>query len=281
MRRVLRLPLSSRSAQTLQQRQTQILQKHQAKTLKVEAEWKQARRNKPLQEAVALLKTMAGTGERCMYCCHSHGTDIEHFWPKSRYPDKMFQWENMLFCCTECGRFKGAEFPFDQQGQPAIVDPSAENPWSFLDFDPLTGNIVPRFDLQLNGYSFKGQHTVRLLQLDQREALAEEYRKTFRRLRKVIEQAIENPPMTVQTLWDELCAQDDHGLLGWFFDGIGTMFEPFAQFIAQYPHLWAECSHKYAETIAQPLLPSPNQQHQPAQPAQSGTTAIVSMGANP
>jgi hypothetical protein len=27
-----------------------------------------------------------------MYCLDSHATDIEHFWPKTPYPQRMFVW---------------------------------------------------------------------------------------------------------------------------------------------------------------------------------------------
>jgi hypothetical protein len=47
------------------------------------------------------LKTMAGGRERCLYCEDNEGTDIEHFWPKSKYPEKAFG----------CGSFRTAASP--------------------------------------------------------------------------------------------------------------------------------------------------------------------------
>ena len=124
-----------------------------------------------------------------MYCCDSDATDIEHFWPKSAYPERMFRWPNLLLCCTECGRFKGDRFPLEG-GESVLVDPSADDPWRFLDFDPATGNIAPRFDLNANDWFVRGVKTVEVLQLDRREALSSGYQRTHQRL-KVIRNRVE------------------------------------------------------------------------------------------
>jgi hypothetical protein len=102
----------------------------------------------------------------------------------------MFVWLNLLLCCVECGRFKGDRFPL-ADGAPLLVDPTAEDPWDYLDFDPTTGNVVARFDTAANDWIAKGQATVGLLQLDRREAMAAGYRKTYRRLLRLAHRGIE------------------------------------------------------------------------------------------
>lgn len=67
------------------------------------------------------------------------------------------------------------------------MDPTAEDPWDYLDFDPDTGSRVARFDGTSKRWSAKGEETVRLLQLDRREALAAGYRRTYLRLAKRVE----------------------------------------------------------------------------------------------
>jgi hypothetical protein len=64
---------------------------------------------------------------------------MEHFRPKSRYSDQMFRWPNLLLCRTECERLKGDRFPL-QHGSPLLVDPTQEDPWQHIDFDPGTGD---------------------------------------------------------------------------------------------------------------------------------------------
>ncbi len=112
----------------------------------VEKAWKNARRTPALGAVFRTLQSMAGVRERCMYCVDSHGSDIEHFWPKAVCAHRAFEWPNMFLCCTECGRLKGDRLPLLPGGQPALVDPSAEDPWEHLDFDPDTGNVTARYD---------------------------------------------------------------------------------------------------------------------------------------
>lgn len=241
MRRITRPPLQTATATALTKRQAEVDAKRAAGNLDIEGAWRSARQTKPLKTVHAMLRTMAGTRERCMYCCDSHGTDIEHFWPKAGHPDRMFAWLNLLLCCTECGRFKGNRFPL-RNGHPQLVDPTAEDPWQFLDFDPATGVIVARFDPAANDESPKGTETVRLLQLDRREALNDGYLKTWRRLTATVESALGQVQLDANTLATALEQADDHGLLGWCFSGTGQKVAPFSTLRAQHPHIWAICA---------------------------------------
>lgn len=242
MRRVTRceLPPSTRGA--LDQRQQKVDRKLAlAGTLDVQGTWNSARKSKPLATVLKKLKEMAGERERCMYCGDSHGTDVEHFWPKTPYPERMFRWPNMLLCCTECGRFKGERFPLDGNGVPLLVDPSTVNPWDFLDFNPDTSNFVARFDVASKAPSAQGAATVDLLQLDRREALEAGYRKTHKRILAVAEQAAHQVTVDSDDLLSQLTEADDHGLLGWYFSGTGQTLEPFPRLRAKHPAAWSAC----------------------------------------
>jgi uncharacterized protein (TIGR02646 family) len=177
-----------------------------------------------------------------MWCVDSHGSDIEHFWPKVAYPHRAFEWPNLLLCCTECGRLKGDRFPRLPNGQPELVDPSAEDPWDHLDFDPDTGNLTARYDLASASPSPRGVSTVKLLQLDRREAMTEGYRRTFRRLANCLRDAMATGgAIETARLVSELLRLDDHGLLGWCFGPIGGTFHPFVDLRLRNPDAWAAC----------------------------------------
>lgn len=240
MRRVTRAQLEADVLRKLEKRQAKANRKYAEGSLDVEREWKGARKTRPLQTVFAILKGMMGARERCMYCLDSHGTDIEHFWPKTPYPEKMFVWLNLLLCCTECGRLKGSRFPLAED-RPLLIDPTAENPWLHLDFDPITGNVVARFDVQANDWSPKGLKTVEVLQLDRREALAAGYRKTFLRLSALVEQSLATVAPTAADLMTALREVDDHGLLDWCFLGSGQTVNPFSSLRKNHPQTWAEC----------------------------------------
>jgi len=240
MRHVKRLPLNKKTTDYLAKRQTKAGQKKLAGTLTPNEEWKSARQTKSLEAVLAALRRMMGTRERCMYCLDSHGADVEHFWPKSPYPERMFLWPNLLLCCTECGRFKGDRFPLEN-GQPLLIDPTIEEPWNHLDFDPETGNLVAKFNLQGNNWSAKGLATVEVLQLDRREALAAGYIKTLRRLSSVVIGWLHAGAPMVDDLITSLKEADDHGLLGWCFYGTGLNISPFCDLRTQYPDVWTAC----------------------------------------
>lgn len=237
MRRVFRPALPTR-VQTYLERRRQAT----AGAANIENAWKAARQTQALGTVVRTLRAMAGARERCMYCVDSHGSDIEHFWPKGRYPTCAFVWSNMLLCCAECGRFKGSRFPLSDTGCPMLVDPSVEDPWECLDFDPDTGNLTARYDLANAAPSVRGESTVRVLQLDQREALAEGYRKTYRRLVSCVRQALAAGVTDSEKLAGELLQADDHGLLGWCFGPVGSRLPPFKDLRRRAPDAWAACA---------------------------------------
>jgi uncharacterized protein (TIGR02646 family) len=174
-----------------------------------------------------------------MYCVDSEGSDIEHFWPKSSYPDRMYVWENLLLACAHCGRFKGAQFPLNSTGLPLLVDPSAEDPWNFIDFDPDTGNLNARYLLPLDQYSEKGEITVRLLHLDKREGVSAGYRRTYERLCQLVTDWTDHH--LAADYVDQLYKADDHGLLGWFLHGSGQAESCFPRFRERYQEAWIAC----------------------------------------
>lgn len=240
MRYIHRIDLDREINEALQEKQRIANQKREAGTLDQQQEWKNARKTLPLETVRATLKQMMGPYEPCMYCLLTHGTDIEHFWPKSKYPQHMFQWPNLLLCCSECNEFKGEWFPLDAGGEPLLIDPTKEDPWNSLDFDPETGNLGALV-LETRSYSPKGIATVKALKLNERETLSREYRRIFRHISRDVEAAIEG-----NLLPDQLVAQlqdtDHHGLLlGWCFNGNGQNIPPFSQLRQLHPQHWSAC----------------------------------------
>lgn len=240
MRRVQREAVDGAAQSYLERRQTKANAQLVAGKLDVNNTWKSARQSKIMDSVLATLQSMMGVRHRCMYCLDSHGCDIEHFRPKSSYPKWMFKWNNLLLCCTECGRIKGSQFPLDGK-RPMLIDPTKEEPWDYLDFDPITGNMTARFDLQANDFFAKGQYTVSTLQLDRREALAAGYAQTYRKLCAVINGFLNTPGQTKDDLIARLLQEDEHGLLGWCFKGAGQNELPFSQLKTWHPQVWRAC----------------------------------------
>jgi len=88
----------------------------------------------------ALVKMFNG---KCAYCeskitVVTYGA-IEHFYPKSQYPDLTFTWENLLLSCDKCNdaNHKGTNFPLDDiTGNPLLIDPTdgVTDPNTHLEF---------------------------------------------------------------------------------------------------------------------------------------------------
>lgn len=241
MRRVMRQPLAAGVQADLDARQTSVDQRRMGEDFSATTVWKAARQTVNLRAVLGTLQAMMGDSQRCMYCLDSHGTDIEHFWPKTPYPERMFQWPNLLLCCTECGRFKDDLFPV-ADSSPLLVDPTAEDPWQYLDFDPVTGNIVSKYDVQHRAFFRKGEETVGILHLDRREALANGYRRTYHRICRIVEDALGDEMLSIDGLMEKLLEADDHGLLAWCFQWSGQEDAPFSDLRDRHPDVWAVCA---------------------------------------
>lgn len=88
------------------------------------------------------LDTMASGRSRCMYCEDSFGTDIEHFFPRTKYPSKAFSWNNYLLACSHCNsNLKRQQFPLSKR-KPLLLDPSSDDPRDHLVLLPSSGEFA-------------------------------------------------------------------------------------------------------------------------------------------
>jgi uncharacterized protein (TIGR02646 family) len=132
----------------------------------VDQHWKSARRSviHPVRDT---LRSMCGEAEPCCYCEDSVGVQVEHIWPKSLYPEKTFDWLNLLLACGRCNNTKNAAFalwidgicaPVARQRKAPIVRPPSgqmmfldlrqEDPLDYFELDFDTGAVVERPTLE-------------------------------------------------------------------------------------------------------------------------------------
>lgn len=142
MRRVARRPLDKTTLATLANL-TREVRTAADQAAKAQQLW-EGNRKATKHALLAVRKTleaMASGRSRCMYCEDSLGTDIEHFYPKARYPRKAFSWPNHLLACSHCNsNLKRNQFPFYRR-RPALIDPSVDDPAQHLAFLPSTGEF--------------------------------------------------------------------------------------------------------------------------------------------
>jgi uncharacterized protein (TIGR02646 family) len=145
----------------------------------------------------------AQTRGKCAYCEAVAARDIEHFYPKSAYPARMFSWENVLKGCKNCNNAKVDRFPLDRGGRPLLIDPCSDEPLEYFVWDQWTGatGVSPIPALQPRALA-----TRELFGLDQ-EPLREERRNKSLDVLYLLARVTNEDPVTPETrnrLYDHL-----------------------------------------------------------------------------
>lgn len=94
-----------------------------------------------------------------MYCEDAPAREIDHFYPKSRYPERVFLWDNYLYVCHDCNHDKGTKFAvflengdrydvvstgtWQPDGRPLLINPRFEDPLDLLEIQLETGYVLP------------------------------------------------------------------------------------------------------------------------------------------
>jgi 5-methylcytosine-specific restriction endonuclease McrA len=102
------------------------------------------------------LTDMCSGARRCVYCEDSAGSQVEHIYPKSLYPEKTYDWENYVYACSDCngpknnkfavfradnGAFQTVNPPKNQPavkpptGEVVLINPRVENPLDYCILD--------------------------------------------------------------------------------------------------------------------------------------------------
>lgn len=176
----------------LKELQAEVLKKRTFKDQKKKADklWKNRTNNKDFKEVRSTLKKMGPIGGCCLYCESNTGNQIEHFRPKSRFPECAFEWENFLPACGECNLGKGSKFqvymnetnewydvpktgiPSDMRFKmSALLNPRHEDPMEFLGLE-LGGTFLyySRYPKGTTEYE-RANYTVDTLGLNKNEIL--------------------------------------------------------------------------------------------------------------
>ena len=101
---------------------------------------------------------------------------IDHFRPRSRFPEQRFDWLNLIYCCRRCNQVKGDNWPgygdvIIESLMPAseYVNPNAaedSRPASgYFSFDAETGEITPADGLSPSEFA-TAQRTIRDIDLN-------------------------------------------------------------------------------------------------------------------
>lgn len=152
------------------------------------------RRNPTFAAVRSALRSLCRGPGRCMYCEDSAADEIEHFYPKSLYPEHTFVWANYLYSCGPCNGPKGQFFAVfsaatgrivevarppgadvlpPEKGDPLYIDPRREDPMEYLRLDLRgTFRFRPVGVPDTRAYE-RAQYTIMKLRLNDRDDLCE------------------------------------------------------------------------------------------------------------
>jgi uncharacterized protein (TIGR02646 family) len=140
---------------------------------------------------------------KCAYCEQVAAKDIEHFWPKTLYPVRMFAWDNFLRGCKNCNNVKRDRFPIDYQGKNLLLDPCGDEPLDHFVWDGATGaaGVLPD-----PSQAVRGRTTISVFRLNQ-EPIREERRIKYWIVLFLLARVVEEDPIDAELrerLRDEL-----------------------------------------------------------------------------
>ena len=135
------------------------------------------------------------SGNICWYCerlCYAdpesreRAPTVDHFRPISKFPALAYVWSNWVFSCRRCNNEenKGGGWP-----ETGYVDPCAavavERPERYLDYDAVTGEIIPKDGLAGDN-RLKAVRTINDLGLNKLDVLSHRFYYTQRFMRDLV-----------------------------------------------------------------------------------------------
>lgn len=188
-----------------------------------------------------------------MFCEDSRGVEIDHFWPKSRYPERTFVWDNLVLSCSGCNRAKGTRFELGADESPLLIDPTRDDPWAHLFYDSQTGIVTTRYVAATGKPDARGEYTIERSQLPLNiQAVTEGRLRTGRNLGRCVRRFLESTNSTPSAGTRErellgcVCDNSDYGLASWFFLRDGQAEPPFAELRTKSPDVWNRVSARVA-----------------------------------
>jgi uncharacterized protein (TIGR02646 family) len=110
---------------------------------RIKRSWNNFRRTKAGKAIYLALRSAFRS--KCAFCERVNAKTADHYYPKERYPRRMFRWRNLLLCCAECNPAKGEFFDFANR-RPLLIDPTRDEPAEYFTWDLATGAMVATAD---------------------------------------------------------------------------------------------------------------------------------------
>lgn len=108
-------------------------------------------------------------GSYCPYCelkINLENSQIEHIYPKDKFPEKLMEYSNYLVACISpvtCGQNKGNSW------ENYFINPTIEDPEKYLEYNLSSGEIIPKEKDESKLEYKKAKLTIDLLNLNQKK----------------------------------------------------------------------------------------------------------------
>ena len=115
--------------------------------------------------------------DKCGYCeMRCSETDsptkaptLDHFRPRSKFPELTYEWSNWVFSCNRCNEVKGNLWPESEYVDPCAISVD-ERPEAYFEVDVATGEIIAKPSLSAADKR-KAQNTIDDVGLNARDLL--------------------------------------------------------------------------------------------------------------
>lgn len=200
--------------QAKEEQSQQNTEEDKKKTKKIVKEIEKKYNHKDVKKSLKIM-----FNNKCAFCesyiTHIDYGQIEHFKPKTKYPELCFEWTNFLLSCSVCNgkSNKGEHFPTDQEGGP-LINPVNEDPDDFFKFE--YDDITKQFLLLPKNE--RANTMLKIIKLN-REDLAEKRTLDLSKIINLIMEIIQNKPEKITLLEQEFSIKDE------YYAFINTIFE--------------------------------------------------------
>ena len=167
----------------------------------------------------------------CWYCerqCQGVGgwaPTVDHFRPRSLFPQLTYKWSNWIFSCRRCN----VDNKRDKWPEAGYVDPSAtdvaERPERYFQYDPDTGRIIAK-----NGISETARHkawnTIDDLGLSNPDLVNPRFTSVRQFVEELAEELLWYPPAARQAFIENFLALSPAGQVGFLIFSASSNGQP-------------------------------------------------------
>ena len=179
------------------------------------------------------------SGNNCWYCerqCQPVGgwtPTVDHFRPRSLFPELTYQWSNWVFSCRRCN----VENKQDKWSDTEYVDPCAiditNRPEHYFDYESETGRMIAKDGLSESAHQ-RAWNTIDDLGLSKTDLVNPRFTSIKRFIEELLEELLDYSPDTRQSFIENFLELSSKSRVAYLIYGASSSEQP-----VEYPGLKA------------------------------------------